>query len=256
MPGPIEELPCISSPLGRSDARWKLAGLLLAVVAVVFLRSLAASALALSGAVVLAFLARLPKRWCLVRVGMVLLVLAPFLVLLPFVQAADPEPLAEWGPLLFSTQGALAAVRLALKTLSIVLIMLVLLATAPLPETFKAAQALRVPGLLVQLAGLTYRYLFVLAGEFARLRVALRVRGYRNRPSLHSYRTIGHVAGTLLVRGWEQAERVEQAMRCRGFDGRFRTLTEFQTRPADVLGFFVIVGYAGALLGYDVVRSL
>ena len=102
-----------------------------------------------------------------------------------------------------------------------------MLATAPLEVTLKAAHALRVPGLLVQLALLSYRYLFVLGDELARLRVALRVRGYRHRANWHSYRTVGHVAGTLLVRGYERAERVGQAMRCRGFDGRFRSLTEF-----------------------------
>src|SRR6185295_11254426 len=98
---------------------------------------------------------------------------------------------------------------------------------------------------------LSYRYIFVLAGELARLRVALRVRGYRNRPNLHCYRTAGHVTGTLLVRGYEQSERVQQAMRCRGFDGRFRTLTEFQTSPVDVIGCVAILGFAAALLIWE-----
>jgi cobalt/nickel transport system permease protein len=98
---------------------------------------------------------------------------------------------------------------------------------------------------------LTYRYVFVLAEELRRLRIALRVRGYRNRPTRHSYRTMGHVAGTLLVRGYERAERVGQAMRCRGFDGRFRSLTAFHTTPADVLFFAVVLGGAGALVGWD-----
>jgi cobalt/nickel transport system permease protein len=104
------------------------------------------------------------------------------------------------------------------------------------------------PGLLVRLADLTYRYVFVLAGELDRLRIALRVRGFRARPGGHTYRTIGHVAGTLLVRGYEQAERVEQAMQCRGFDGRFRTLTDFRTRPADVAGFLLIAAIAAGLV--------
>jgi cobalt/nickel transport system permease protein len=119
------------------------------------------------------------------------------------------------------------ALRLLAKAAAILTLMLVLLATAPLEATFKAAHALRVPGLLVQLAMLTMRYTFLFGTELTRMRVALRVRGYRSRVARHSYRTIGHVAGTLLVRGYERAERVGQAMRCRGFDGRFRSLTEF-----------------------------
>ena len=51
----------------------------------------------------------------------------------------------------------------------------------------------------------------------------------------------------LLVRGFERAERVGHAMRCRGFDGRFRTLTEFRTRPADVVAFLALFGAAVGL---------
>jgi len=109
-----------------------------------------------------------------------------------------------------------------------------------------------VPGLLVQLALLSYRYLFVLAEELSRLRVALRVRAFRSRVSAHSYRTIGHVAGALLVRGYERAERVGQAMRCRGFAGRFHSLAEFRTTATDVAAFALVVGCAAALLAWDV----
>jgi cobalt/nickel transport system permease protein len=250
MPGPIEHLPSTQSPLGRFDPRWKLAALVLAASAVIFLQGLSAASLALLGAAFLAVFARLPWRWCLARLGLVLLVLAPFLILMPFVHD-DPEPFARVGRLAFSLGGLTAAAVLACKTVTLVLLMLVLLATAPLPATLQAAQALHVPNLLVQLALLTYRYVFVLAGELGRLRVALRVRGYRNRANLHCYRTVGHVAGTLLVRGYEQAERVQQAMRARGFAGRFQTLTDWHTTPADVAWFFVIVGSALAVLIAD-----
>jgi len=153
-----------------------------------------------------------------------------------------------------SPAGIILAALIVLKSLTIVTLMLVLWITAPLDETLKAAHALHVPGLLVQMMVLTYRYVFVLGEELGRLRIALRVRGYRNRPTLHSYRTVGHVTGTLLIRGYERAERVGQAMRCRGFDGYSRSLTEFHTRLADVAGFCAIVLAAGGLLVWDLVR--
>jgi cobalt/nickel transport system permease protein len=143
---------------------------------------------------------------------------------------------------------------LCLKALAVLTLALVLLITAPLNATLKAAHALRVPGLLVQLAVLSYRYVFVLAAELARLRVALRVRGYRNRANRHSYRTVSHVAGTLLVRGQERAERVGHAMRCRGFDGQFRSLAEFRTTAADLAFFLLLVGGAAAVGLWDFVQ--
>ena len=83
------------------------------------------------------------------------------------------------------------------------------------------------------------------------MRIALRVRGYRNRAIAHSYRTIGHVAGTLLVRGHERAERVGQAMRCRGFDGRFRSLTAFHTTLRDVVCCLIVVSGAVGVAALD-----
>ena len=156
------------------------------------------------------------------------------------------------GGLVVSETGLVRAVTLVMKAASVVSLMLVLLATAPLHDTFKAAQCLRMPGWLVQLALMSYRYVLLLAEEFVRLRTALRVRGYRNRAGLHSYRTIGQVAGTLLVRGHERSERVAQAMRCRGFAGQFRSLHDFRTRGADVLFFAAAIAGAGAVLAWDV----
>jgi len=36
-------------------------------------------------------------------------------------------------------------------------------------------------------------------------------------------------------------------MRCRGFDGRFRTRSEFRTRRADVVAFLSLCGAAAGL---------
>jgi cobalt/nickel transport system permease protein len=242
--------PCPDSPLRRLDPRWRLAALLLAALVGSIVRSVPAALASLLGALLLAWLGRLPVRWYLGRLGVLAGLLALFALPLPFLVRGE-GPAWHWGPLQVSLGGTVLAGLLVCKGAALGTLMLVLLATAPLDVTLKAAHALRVPGLLVGLGQLSYRYLFVLADELARLRVALRVRAYRNRASWHSYRTVGAVAGTLLVRGYERAERVGQAMRCRGFDGRFRALVAFRTRPVDVLAFVLIVGGAAGVLGLD-----
>jgi cobalt/nickel transport system permease protein len=242
--------PCTDSPLSRRDPRWKLAALGPAAVAAAFPRAWPAVLLAFAGALLLACLARLPLRWYLRRVAVVLGFLALFVVPLPFLLRGD-GPSWGLGPFFVSLHGANVAALLVVKTTTVLTIVLVLLATAPLDATLKAAHQLRVPGLLVQLALLSYRYLFVLGEELGRLRVALRVRGFRSRVSAHSYRTVGHVAGTLLVRGHERAERVGHAMRCRGFDGVFRSLTEFRTTAADVALWLVVAAATGGMVALD-----
>jgi cobalt/nickel transport system permease protein len=233
----LSPLPSADSVLRRLDPRWKLAGLLLLIATAALVQTLPAIGMVLGFSLGLAMLGRLTLRWYLFRVAPVALFLLLFTLPLPFLMRGE-------GPI--STQGLMLALVIWGKALAVLTLVLVLLATGPLHDTLKAAHSLRVPGLLILLALLTCRYLYLLADELARLRIAVRVRGYRNRPSRHCYRTIGHVAGTLLVRGAERAERVHQAMRCRGFDGQFRTLTQFRTRAADVLAFLLLAALAGA----------
>jgi cobalt/nickel transport system permease protein len=242
--------PLSESPVTRFDPRWKLAGLLLSALAATWLRTLPATLLAFAGSLLLVLLARLPWRWYLGRVGALAVALAIFVLPLPFL-LADGGPSWQWGFLRVSLHGAAVALLLGAKALTVVTLMLVLLASTPLDALLKAARSLHVPGLLVQLALMSYRYLFLLRDELARLRIALRVRGYRNRATRYSYRTLGHVAGTLLVRGYERAERVGHAMRCRGFDGQFRSLSDFRTRPADVAGFLILLAAAVGIFWLD-----
>jgi cobalt/nickel transport system permease protein len=201
---------------------------------------------ALGGTVGLALLARLPWSWARGQLSATALLLALFALPLPFL--VRQGPMLDLGPVSLSQEGIRLGVLVAGKGLAVVLVGLVLLTTAPLEVTLKAAHALRVPGLLVQLVLLSYRYLFLLADELTRLRVAVRTRGYRNAATWHSYRTVGNLAGTLLVRGSERAERVASALRCRGFDGRFRSLVEFHTTSRDVLAFVLLALLAGAVV--------
>jgi cobalt/nickel transport system permease protein len=239
-----------TAPLSRIDPRWKLAALMPAAVCISTLRSLAAAALALGGALLLVVFARLPPRWYLTRLGLLIFFLGLFLLLLPLVDHDDAE---RWqcGPVLLSPRGTRLAVVLLLKAVAMVSLLLAAATTAALETHLKALHSLRVPGILVHLAALTLRYLAVLVDEFGRMRIALRLRGYRQRPTLRSLQVVANVSGMLLVRGHSRAERVGQALRCRGFDGQFRTLTRFATRPRDVLFFTMVLGTTIGLLLWD-----
>ena len=226
--------PAVASPLASLDARWRLALLFVAIVASAVVYSLIPAALALLFSFILAALARVPVRWYLSRLSVVAGLLALFVVPVPLLGGS------------FATAGVILCKSLALFTLGCVL-----LVSASVETTLKAAHALYVPGLLVHLVLLSYRYLFVFADELARLRVALRTRGFRNRADLHSWRTVGAASGALLVRGHDRAERVAAAMRCRGFDGRFRSLAGFRTRAADVLFLLASAGCCAGLVWLD-----
>src|SRR5262245_10803680 len=146
--------PCPDSPLRRIDPRWKLAGFSLALVAASLLHDPLTAGVALAGSLFLAWLGRLPLSWYLERLGLLLIFLAPFVLTIPLFTPGE-----SWLP------GVLLSLVVTAKGLTLLTLALVLTTSAPLPDTLKAAHALRVPGLLVQLVALTYRYAFLLAAE-------------------------------------------------------------------------------------------
>ncbi len=236
------------SPLVRLDARWKMAALMLAALIAVLIQSAPTALVALGASFLLLLLGRIPlSHYCRSATPVILLV-ALFAVWLPFVV---PGPKIEIGAVVVSERGLARAGLVLAKALAVFTLMKLLWSTTPLETALKAAHRLRMPGLIVQLVALTYRYIFLLRDELRRLRIALRTRGFCGNASTHACRTFGHAGGSMLVRGVERAERVHHAMQCRGFDGRYRALAEFRTRPADVVFFLAVVGAAIGMLAWD-----
>jgi len=236
------------SPLARWDARWKLAALVLAAFGVAALNGLAPSLAALVVGLAILVLARLPAKWVRGRLGLFALAALPFLVILPYTLDG---PGWDLGPIRISERGLAAGLTVFARCVAIGCLSLVLIGTAPLHQTLAAAHRLRVPSVLVLVAGLASRYTFLLVEEYKRVRVALRTRGFRMTATRHGYRTMGHVTGAILVRGAERAERVSEAMRCRGFDGTFHTTAAFRASTADAIGFVALTTIVLALILWD-----
>jgi cobalt/nickel transport system permease protein len=207
-----------ASPVHRLDARAKLLGLAgLTVVAATAPRAawpLLAGCAALLGAVALA--ARVPAAVLWRRAAVVLPVVALAAASLPFVHAGGAEHAV--GPLHVSDVGlavfGTAVAKAGVGTLSAVL----LAATTTVPAALDALRRLRAPALLVAIAGVTWRYVFVLAGEVGRMRTALAARGHRPRHLLHGAVT-GRLATALFLRAHSRGERVHVAMAARGWSG-------------------------------------
>ncbi|MDY3561107.1 cobalt ECF transporter T component CbiQ [Gemmata sp. JC673] len=240
--------PVPPSPLSRWDGRWKLAAVLLTVAAIAALDRLAPAAAALGLGLGLLALARLPGSWVRPRLLVFAASALPFLLVLPFTLDG-----AGWdvGPVHVSERGLLVGLAVLCRGLAIGSLALLLVGTAPLHHTLAAAHKLKMPGLLVQLTVLAYRYTFLLADELRRLRVAMRTRGFRVSADRHGYRALGHATGALLVRGADRADHVAAAMRCRGFDGTFHTLLGFRTTASDIISFAALVAAAVALVLWD-----
>jgi cobalt/nickel transport system permease protein len=147
-------------------------------------------------------------------------------VLPPVLLVAAVTPLVRGGLATFASVGSKAAIG----TVSAVL----LGATTTFPDVLHGLERMRAPRLLTLIAGFMYRYLFVIAGEARRMRVALAARGYRPRHALQAA-ALGRVATALFLRTFERGERVYVAMLARGYAGATPRLHALAFARADVL---------------------
>jgi cobalt/nickel transport system permease protein len=110
---------------------------------------------------------------------------------------------------------------------------IVLVAGTGVPALCAGLARLGVPRVFTVQLLFVYRYLFVLAGEAARLDTARRLRsGLRPRPELAVYASL---LGQLLLRAFDRAERIHGAMLARGFDGEMPHADRWRWQARDSL---------------------
>ena len=232
--GTIERIHTHSSSLARRfDPRGKIVAAVLFSVAAALVQDLTAAGFALAAAITLAVFLRIPFRLLSRRLWQANLFVLFLWVILPF--SISGKVLAAYGPLAITLEGIRLAGLITLKSNAIILVFLSLVVTSPIFVIGHALGSLGIPDKLVHLLLFTYRYLHVMEQEYRRLRDAVTVRAFRPRTSLHSYKTYSYFLGMLLVRSFSRAERVRQAMLCRGFVGRFYSLQSFRYTIADGL---------------------
>ncbi|MGD8241954.1 MAG: cobalt ECF transporter T component CbiQ [Desulfobacterales bacterium] len=186
-------------------------------------------------------------------VGRRLAVVAGFLVLLWLILPLTYEGpvIARMGRFALYREGVALAARISLKSLAIIAVFTALAATMPIGTLGQTLGRLRVPDKLIYLLLMCYRYIFVIEQEYQRLMTAMKIRGFRPRTRLHTYRSYAYLVGMLFVRAAARADRVHQAMRCRGFNGRFHSLATFPAHRANRWFALVAASVMIALLGLE-----
>jgi len=111
--------------------------------------------------------------------------------------------------------GVVSLATILLKMYLCVMAALLLVATTPFTEIMAQLRRLHVPMVFVMVFELTFRYIGVLLEEAHSMVTAYKLRS-GNKKALEM-RHMGVFAGQILLRGFDRAERVHAAMRCRGY---------------------------------------
>lgn len=211
--------------LFRMEARAKVVAVLIALA--VLLSSPYIMTSVLVGTTSLMFLLKFaPKNW-----GLGKRLAIPFyislLVMVTQVFWTGNSPIFAIGPFLAKKEGLIQGLTLGSRIMAGNLLMLLLAATTSPGELLATAGWLRLPDVLVEIANLMYRYLFLLLDEAQTVRLAQQTRlGYSHwREGLRSTSALFAV---VLIRTYDRANRVYQAMTARGYTGEMPALEKLK----------------------------
>jgi len=105
-----------------------------------------------------------------------------------------------------------------------------------------ALHHLYLPLKLVNLLFFTIRYIPVIENEKNRTERAMRLRYFKPKTDMHTYKTIGNFVGQIILRSYERSKRIYKAMILRYFSGIFWVYYHFKWSKKDTfISIFAII---------------
>jgi cobalt/nickel transport system permease protein len=106
---------------------------------------------------------------------------------------------------------------------------LILVSVTPLAELTREMRRLRIPGIFIVMFEMTYRYIGVLLNELFSMNIAYSLRSSTGKGI--AMRDMGSFTGQLLIRSFDRADRVYNAMKCRGYAPGYNPGYALQNTP-------------------------
>jgi len=122
---------------------------------------------------------------------------------------------------------------ITIKTNLIFITNFVLLFSSHPVRVVHALHHLHIPRKLINLLFFTSRYIPVIEKEINKLERAMKVRCFKPKTDMHTYRTFGNLVGQIILRSYERSERIYKAMLLRSFSGIFWTYHHFKWSKKD-----------------------
>ena len=169
------------------------------------------------------------------RIAKKVLIAAPFAFFIGVLNPLfDREVLVHIGPVGLSG-GVVSFASIMIRFALTVSAVLILIATTGFNAVCTGLGKLGAPDALVVQLLFLYRYLFVLGDEAGRMARARSMRSFGKKG--FGLKVFTHMAGQLLLRTLDRAQRIHLAMLSRGFDGKIRLARPLRISGAGLLYF-------------------
>ncbi|MCL6584529.1 MAG: cobalt ECF transporter T component CbiQ [bacterium] len=245
----------LKSPIHSWDPRLRILTLLILAFSISSAQRLPTILGCLLFSFLLLWLTKIPLSFSLKRLAAVTTFIGPFFLIMPLTIKAKPgDTIYFFSHLKFleiNVRGLYLATRVYCKAVAIVLLVVPMFGTSRFDTSIKALEHLKVPNSIIQMILFSYRYVFVFLAELKRMSLAMKVRKFTPSTNFHTLKTYGNFIGTLLVRSFELAEEVYQAMLARGYTGRLKIQVNYRTKPGDWIKSALIFAAVLGIIYFD-----
>lgn len=136
--------------------------------------------------------------------------------------------------------GLISLFTILFRTYLCVMAVLILVSVTSLSELTNAMRRVRVPNIFIIMFEMTYRYIGVLVNEAYSMYIAYSLRSAKEKGI--EMRHMGSFAGQLLLRSIDRAERVYNAMKCRGYVFHAFLPNRRKLKQKDIIYIIIVCG--------------
>ncbi len=218
----IEDLSSKKGFLQTINPLAKLVAIISMIVASLFILNLSYLVLVCVIPIILAVASKIPLRHFFSRTALIPVFAAVISIPILFLTSGSPIWTANIGlaNLTVTMEGVTRFLVFTVRVWFCVASLTLLILSTGFDRMLKLLASIKVPGVVVQLFALTYRYFFVSVHEAQSVLMAKEARTYVQKRTLNmqSLRDLGNILATLFIRTYERSERVYLAMKARGFE--------------------------------------
>jgi cobalt/nickel transport system permease protein len=244
--------------LQRLDARLKLVGMMVLLVAIALVHHIPVLLATYALTLVVAAASRLPVGFFVKRVWLFVPIFTGIVVLPATLSIVTPGhvvlTLWHWHGAAqgFTAQGLTSAGLIISRVAASISIVVLVTLTTPWVKVLAGLRSLGVPRIFVLIIGMAYRYIFLLLGTVTDMYQARKARTLGTQKHDRSARQfVSATAGSLLGKSHHLSEEVHQAMVSRGYRGDAHTVQAFRLRALDLAAAAVVLATAVAIYGGD-----
>ena len=217
------------------DPRVKLVSFLLFIVTVSLVHSLIVLGSIFALIMILSLASKISLGLFLKRV-LIFVPIFTLVIAVPALFLTPGQPLINiLGKVIITQQGGLSAAFLILRVTNSLSLGVLLILTTPWSNILVALRWVRIPSLLVDILGMTYRYMFLLLHSANSMFIARRSRVIGSFSGSENRRWLSRALATTMAKSQRLSEDVYLAMLSRGYHGEVRVLNEFNLKRRDFL---------------------